>query len=68
MARANAETERLVADQLVIDGVAPLRARVAAAALLAAVTVALFEWALTDDIDLADAIEQAIETLEGTGG
>ena len=68
MVRANAETERLVAEQLIVDGVEPLRAKVAAAALLAAVTAALFEWSLGDDVGLGDAIEEALGTLEGTHG
>lgn len=68
MVRSNAETERLVAERLIIDGVEPLRAKVAAAALLAAVTAALFEWSLSDDVGLGDAIEQALATLEGKDG
>lgn len=41
--RTTAETERLIAEQLVTDGTSPLRARAASAAVLAAVGVALFE-------------------------
>ncbi len=65
MVRVNAETERLIAEQLIDDGADPLPAKVAAAALLAAVTAALFEWSDRDDIGLGQAIELALQTVEG---
>ena len=67
MVGANAETERLIARQLIKDGAEPLRAKVAAAALLAAVTAALFEWSDRDDISLGEAIELALQTVEVAG-
>lgn len=63
-----AETERLLVERLVADGIEPLRARAAAAAVLAAVTAALLEWSHGEDADLADAIAMALETLEDVGG
>lgn len=68
MWQANAETERLVAEQLVADGADPLRARVAAGALLAAVTAALFEWSTSEHLSLGEAIERALDTLAAPGG
>ncbi len=64
--RNNAETERLIVDQLVRDGTEPLRAHAAAGAALAAIMAALFEWSRTDDTVLADAIAVALDTLDGT--
>lgn len=64
MTRNNARTEQLVADQLIADGTDPLRARVAAAAVLAGLTAALLEWSRHDDTPLSDAIAAALRTLE----
>ena len=68
MWRNNAETERLVADRLIADGIEPLPAKVAAAAVLAGVTAALLEWSLDEDTSLADAIHVALDTVEAAGG
>lgn len=65
MWRNNGETERLVAEQLVRDGAGPLRAKVAAAAVLAAVTAALLEWSVSEDAPLGEAVLTALETVEG---
>ncbi|MFC4496251.1 TetR/AcrR family transcriptional regulator [Streptomyces ovatisporus] len=65
MWRNNAATERLVSDQLIADGARPLRARAAAAAVLAAVTAALLEWSVSEDAPLGDAVLTALDTLEG---
>lgn len=65
ISRNNSETERLVAEQLVRDGARPLRAKVAAAAVLAAVTAALLEWSVSEDAPLGDAVRTALETVEG---
>lgn len=65
MVRNNATTEQLVARQLIADGAERLPAQVAAAALMAALTAALFEWATVDDVPLGRAIEVALATLEG---
>lgn len=66
MWQANAETERLVSEQLVADGAEVLHAKVVAAALLAAVTAALFEWSVSEQLSLGEAVEGALETLVGT--
>jgi len=63
--RNNAETERLIVDQLRRDGTDPLRAHAAAGAVLAAIMAALFEWARRDDMVLADAIAIALDTVDG---
>jgi AcrR family transcriptional regulator len=68
MWRVNATTERLIVEQLVGDGAEVLAARVAASAVLAALTAALFEWAHDDDAVLADVLTTALETLEGDRG
>lgn len=65
IAANNAETERILVDQLVADGAEPRAAGVAAAAVLAGITAALLEWAQRDDVSLAEAVEAALETLEG---
>ena len=60
----NARTEARIADRLIADGADPLAGRVAAAAVLAALTAALYEWADDDSLRLATAIEVALHTLE----
>ena len=64
----NARTEARIADRLIADGADPLAGRVAAAAVLAALTAALYEWADDDGLRLATAIEVALHTLEGQDG
>lgn len=66
--RSGAETERRIVEQLVRDGAATVAARVAASAVLAALTAALFAWADGDDTRLADAVQVALDTLEGADG
>ena len=66
--RNNAGTERLIAEQLVADGVPALPARVAAVAALAAITAALFEWSEQPDGRLGEAIMTALDTVEGRHG
>lgn len=61
----NVGTETSIADQLIADGATPLAARAAAAAALAALTSALFEWARQEQLPLASAIEGALRALEG---
>jgi AcrR family transcriptional regulator len=66
VSRNTLETERVVADQLVADGADPVAARIAAAALLAAMMAALLEWAgADDDRAMGAAIEGALGVLEG---
>ncbi|HLR97659.1 MAG TPA: TetR/AcrR family transcriptional regulator [Jiangellaceae bacterium] len=64
--RSNEATETRIRDQLVEDGAPALEARVAAAALMAALTAALLEWAQDDRASLRAAIESALHTLEGS--
>ncbi len=68
MSRNNAVTEVLVADQLSSDGADPVHAKIAAAAVLAAVTAALFEWSLQERTALGDCIEVALGVLDGCDG
>ncbi len=63
--RNNSETERAIVDQLIRDGVEPLRAYAAVGAVLAAIMAALFEWSRRDDITLSDAIAVALDTVDG---
>jgi AcrR family transcriptional regulator len=58
------QTERLIAETLLADGVAPLPARAAASAAMAAMTAALFEWATEPDLTLADAVGVVLDVLE----
>ena len=66
--RNNAKTERLIVEQLVGDGTDPLRARVAAGAVLAALMAALFEWARHEVITLGEAVTIALDTLDERHG
>ncbi|MEO6570882.1 MAG: TetR/AcrR family transcriptional regulator [Ilumatobacteraceae bacterium] len=68
MSRNNAVTEALIADQLSSDGANPVHAKIAAAALLAAVTAAMFEWSLQERTALGDYIEVALSVLDGCDG
>lgn len=61
----NAATERLIGDQLIAGGTPSLAARAAAAAVLAVLTAALFEWARDEQLSLSVALETALCTLEG---
>lgn len=63
--RSNEATETRIRDQLIDDGAPSLAARVAAAALIAALTAALFEWAQEERVSLPAAMESALRTLEG---
>lgn len=64
----NSRTEQILAEQLIADGADPLAARVAAAAVLAGITAALFEWSHQDDSTLADAVTAALDTLDTRHG
>ncbi|WP_370616820.1 TetR/AcrR family transcriptional regulator [Mumia sp. Pv 4-285] len=66
--RNNQQTERLIADQLVRDGVDDLSAAAAASATLAALMAALFLWAQDGDLTLSDAIGRALDVVEGRDG
>ena len=60
------QTERLIAEALIADGVAALPARAAAAAAMSAMTAALFEWATEPELTLADAVDIVLDVLEGS--
>lgn len=66
--RNNDETEQLIVDQLVRDGVEVLRARAAAGAVLAAIMAALFAWAGDDGRTLSDAVLTALGTVDPSDG
>lgn len=68
MAGNNVATQALIADALTNDGVASLPARAAAAATMAAITAALLEWAVREDLTLGEALLVALETLERHDG
>jgi len=63
-----AQTEQVIVDQLVADGVDGLIAKIAASAVLAAVTTALLEWSVSDVIDLGPMIETALDVLGASRG
>jgi AcrR family transcriptional regulator len=62
----NEVTAQAVSDRLTADGADPLAARVAAAAVLAAITTALYTWAGNERSTLAATIGQALDALERT--
>jgi len=68
MSQNNAVTEVLVAEQLARDGTDPLSSKIAAAAVLAAITAALFEWSLHEGTPLGEFIEVALDVVEGRDG
>jgi hypothetical protein len=59
-----AHSEGLIAEALAAGGVPALEARAAAAAAMAAMTAALFEWALQDELTLAEAVHKVLDVLE----
>lgn len=65
-ARGNEATEKRIGDQLIADGAPALASRAAAAALMAALTTALYEWARDERLSLGDAIDVALRTLESS--
>lgn len=68
MSRNNAITEALVADQLASDGADPVHAKIAAAAVLAAITAALFEWSAQEATSLGECIGLALDVLDRRDG
>ena len=64
---ATEATQEAITDVLVVDGVSRFEARVAAAAALAALTVALLEWCLSDQHDpMSSRLGAALDVLDGT--
>jgi AcrR family transcriptional regulator len=64
MWRGTAESERVLAEQLVTDGTDEGVARIAASATLSALMTALLVWAESDHPDLSHAITTALDVLE----
>lgn len=67
-ARIHEATEARIRDQLIADGTPRLEAHAVAAALIAALTAALFEWARDERLPLVTAIGRALRVLEGADG
>lgn len=63
VARSNARTEVAIADALIDAGGDPLECRIAVAAVLAAMSVALLEWSVGDGASLGDMIDTALDVL-----
>ena len=63
---SEATVEALV-DALGTRGVTPLKARIAATAVIAGLSVALLDWAQSDDLPLAAALGSALDVLGGDG-
>lgn len=65
VARNNATTEEAIAEALTRRGTSRTDARIAAAAVMGALSAALLDWADGDDPDLGTAIETALRVLAG---
>ncbi len=63
-AKTHTATETRISEQLIADGADVLVARTVAAAVLAALTAAIFEWARDERWTLRTAIEGALNALE----
>lgn len=64
---ATEATQEAITEVLVADGVGRFEARVASAAALAALTVALLEWCLSDHHDpMSSRLGAALDVLDGT--
>ncbi|MFF2844688.1 TetR/AcrR family transcriptional regulator [Paenarthrobacter sp. NPDC057981] len=68
VARNNASTETALSDALIADGSDPLQARVAVAAVIAAMSVALIEWSQQEKATLGETIDTALDVLEANHG
>jgi AcrR family transcriptional regulator len=66
IARNSAETERVIAGQLIADGTPHRHAVVVAAAVVAALMAALLDWATSEDESLSDAIGAALDVIGAT--
>ncbi|MBA3339937.1 MAG: helix-turn-helix transcriptional regulator [Geodermatophilaceae bacterium] len=62
------QTQRVIVDQLIDDGVDRLTAQVAAAAVLAGITAALLEWASSEDEDLQAVMQTALGVMVASHG
>jgi AcrR family transcriptional regulator len=68
IAGGTAATEAVIADALTSDSTSRREALIAAGAVMGALNTALLEWSLTDDDDLGQAIETALNVLEKQDG
>ncbi|MFC8041888.1 TetR/AcrR family transcriptional regulator [Paenarthrobacter sp. NPDC057355] len=68
VARNNAGTELVIADALIADGTDSLQARVAVAAVIAAMSVALMEWSQQEKATLGETIDAALGVLDAHHG
>ncbi|GAB88742.1 TetR/AcrR family transcriptional regulator [Gordonia rhizosphera] len=66
MTRSAAASELAICGALRIRGTDPDDAEIAAAAAIAALNAALMAWSRRDDAPLSEAIEQALDVLEGS--
>lgn len=64
VAQQNQETEQAIWGQLIADGAVEFEARIAAAAVMATLTAALYEWAEHETRTIATTFEQALQILE----
>ena len=62
--RSTGNTERAIVEQLVVDGASDHDARIAAAAVLAALVAGLFAWAENESAGLAASIERALDVVD----
>ena len=68
VAANSARTENLITTVLVETGVAVLPARAAAAAAMAAMSTAMFEWATSSELTLSAAVHTVLDVLEAAHG
>jgi AcrR family transcriptional regulator len=68
MAGGTAATEAVIAEALTSGGTGRRDAIIAAAAVMAALNTALLDWSLSDDDDLGQAIDAALNVLEDRHG
>lgn len=66
--RSTGNTERAIVGQLVADGASDHDARIAAAAVLAALVAGLFAWAENEEVGLAASIERALDAVDVVDG
>lgn len=64
--KSTGNTERAIIGQLVADGASDHDARIAAAAVLAALVAGLFAWAEDESAGLAASIERALDVVDTT--
>ncbi|MEV0787870.1 helix-turn-helix domain-containing protein [Kribbella sp. NPDC050459] len=68
LAAATAATEAVIASALADGTTAPTEALIAAGAVMGALNTALLEWSMTDNDDLGQALENALNVLEDRHG